>query len=264
MSAVKVPPQSVPSTTAAPASPQRSKAGLVACAIAAIAIICCVAALVLRSQAVRTGKAAVDDLRQDLSKAEGKLGDTRKLLETARATLATTQTNLKKITTELETARTEIKRLKQTPRYFFTEALSKAKASDDDYGDEKAIAAFQVVVDRYPEDPLAKVAKTRIGELKERIEGRAKKLKKAQAKVRKLIRICKTATERARKAHSSGIRFNMYNQIDMNSALAASRRGEKHQERAKKAKKKASKLLKTVPDPDGKLAEKVGKCDGTD
>lgn len=203
---------------------------------------------------VRGLEATVSKLDSDLHAKDAELEKTRSLLEAAGA-------DLRKTRSDVAEAQTEIKKLKQTPRYFFDQALDLMKASTDDAGDTKAIKAFQVVVDRFPEDAMATPARKRIEDLNDRIQDRAKKLRKAQEDVRRLIRNCKSDTIAAREAEDAGLVFNMFGEIEMNAVMAASRQGQAIRERATNAKEKAAKLLKEVPDPDGTLAKEVEGCD---
>lgn len=157
----------------------------------------------------------------------------------------------------------ENKQLKQTAHFAFQGAIS-LTGSNSDEGDAKAIEAFQVVIDRFPTDPLASVAKTKTAELNKAIKQRAAALMATQAKVRKLIKTCQAQTAKEIRISRDSLVFNSNNQINMNRAMAGERRAEKHRRAAEKAKEKAEELLKSVPDPDGRLAEALEKCNESD
>jgi len=200
-----------------------------------------------KDKAISAVEAAVVQTRAECDPIKAKLDAAQKEIDTLKATLATVQE--------------ENTKLKQTPRFFFDAAVTLMSSSDSDSGDEAAIEAFQQVVDRFPGDSLVQEANKKISELKGRIATRARELAKAQAKVRQLIASCKSNTRSAESAEESGLVFNRYNQLNMNAAIASSRKSEAFREKARAAKEKAEELLKTVPDPDGKLKEQVYRCD---
>lgn len=184
-------------------------------------------------------------------------------LESIKLELATARSEIESVRSALAASQAEVKKLKQTARYFFDVAVSEMSASDDDAGDNDAIKAFQEVIDRFPGDLLAAEAHRKTEALQQRISGRAKALTKAQSKVRRLIKICQSSARKAERISEGGLRFNAYNQIDMNQAMASERRAEPLRKKAQKAKEQAEELLETVPDPDGKLKALVEDCDET-
>ena len=209
---------------------------------------------------------------QDTDRLSGELEIARAQLRTAASAIEKTKKaaseDLSKVRSELGVAEVENtklkaanKKLKQTARYFFDRATEIMSGSDSNGGDESAIDGYQKVVDRYPDDALATLAKKRIAELRRRIAKRTDKLLRQQGEVRRLIKTCKRLTKAARDARDSGLHFNRYNQLNMNSAMAASRRGNKLAARAEAAKEEANALLADVPDSRGRLAAKVRECD---
>lgn len=192
------------------------------------------------------------------------VAQTRAECEPVKAQLDAAQKEIGTLKAALVTVQEENTELKQTPRFFFDAAIAKMAASDSDGGDEAAIAAFQQLVDRFPGDSLVQEASKKISELKGRIATRARELAKAQTKVRQLIASCKSNARSAKIAEESGLVFNRYNQLNLNAAIASSRRSDAFRKKAEAAKEKAEELLKIVPDPDGKLREQVQKCDESD
>ena len=182
------------------------------------------------------------------------LAKEKQALDLARADLV-------KAKAELAAVQQENVKLKQTARFFFDQAVSKMAASKTDAGDQDATAAFNVVVDRFPSDSLAADAKTKVAELAARVTGRAKALVQAQADVRKLIQVCTSNAHQGQRISREGLVFNENNNINLNNALGASDRAHPYEKRAQAAKEKAELLLKGVPDPDGKLADQLRRCD---
>jgi hypothetical protein len=225
---------------------------LVACSIGATG--CCEKALkdaqINTDEAVSKAKAECDPVKADLA--------------TVKADLATAKVELATLRVALAAAQTENTKLRQTPRFYFDQAVAKMAASDSDPGDSAAIAAFQHVADRFPGDLLVEEAQKKIKELNGRIAGRARALAKAQAQVRRLIQVCRSNSRSAEAISQDGFRFNDFGQMDMNLLLDTGRRSDPLWKRARKAKEQAEELLKTVPDPDGKLMEQVDKCDDTE
>ena len=154
--------------------------------------------------------------------------------------------------------------LKQTAQFFFDAAVKKSQGADTPEKMQAAITAFEVVTSRFPGDPLAEVAGERIGVLQEGIEANNKRLAGAQKELRKLIAACRSYSKKARAMDGGGMRFVGPNQtMDLNLAMAHSRRQDAVSRKATVAKEKAEKLLKSDPDPDpdGSLAKEVDECD---
>jgi hypothetical protein len=93
---------------------------------------------------------------------------------------------------------------------------------------------------------------------------RAADLAAAQAQVKNLIATCRNSSAAAKNARNGSLRFDRFQELDMNSALEGSRQGDAYDKQVSAAKEKATELLKSVPDPDGKLAAALEKCDSTD
>lgn len=169
---------------------------------------------------------------------------------------------LKKAKADLEAQLAKVgaenEQLRRTPQVALAEASAKL-GSGTDNGDRDAIAAYQAVALAYPTDPAAAAAHAKIDELNKGIAARAKALAAAQAEVRKLIKTCRSNALQANRPNS--IHFNEFNQVDMNQLMAVNERTERLSKVATKAKEKAAELVKTVPDPDGKLAAEIEKCD---
>jgi hypothetical protein len=177
------------------------------------------------------------------------------------ANINSLETQIKKLKSELKVISAENKELKLTPRYFYDQAISVYKASSSNEKDEEAIKAFEIVVERFPEDSLSKVSKKKIKEIRKRIKKRIRDLKRAQAKVRKLVKRCTSkskAVEPTRKRH---VAFNMFGRMNMNFAMIGMRKIDRLEAAAREAKEKARNLLKDTPDPDGELRKAVEKCD---
>ncbi|MFM2152003.1 MAG: hypothetical protein RL199_438 [Pseudomonadota bacterium] len=137
-----------------------------------------------------------------------------------------------------------------------------ALAAEDDETDENAAKALRAHARRYPEDASAAEALKRASALDARIRKRAADLVKAQARVRALIAECRANHRRSEQAHQESIRFTgMFQQLDLNRALAATHRIEALQEAATRAKDKATELLSEVEDPDGTLSDAIDGCD---
>jgi len=196
-----------------------------------------------------------------ISAVEDAVVQTRAECDPVKAELDAAQKEIGTLKTTLAAVQEENTKLKQTPRYYYDLALAEMAASETDDGDIKAIAAFQHIIDRFPGDPLIAEAQKKIKELQGRIDGRAKALAKAQSEVRRLISICQSNSRTAAGIHHRGLRFNAYNQMDMNLALDSAERAAVYEKRSTEAKEKAEELLKTVPDPDGSLMEKLRRCD---
>lgn len=158
-------------------------------------------------------------------------------------------------------------KLKQTPRFYFDQAIEEmkgAQVANTDEGDRAVILRFQEVARRFPGDPLALESGKMIAEEEARIATRGVALKRAQSEVRRLIQTCRREARAAKQATDGSLVFNYRNDIDMNAALAGERAAEPHRKAMGKAKESAEAMLKTVPDPDGSLATQVEQCDTTE
>ena len=204
-----------------------------------------------------TVDAAIAKARSECGPVKDDLGKVKQALEQARNEL----TSLK---VDLSEARTENAQLKQTARFYFDQAVARMAASSTDDGDNAAIVAFQVVMNRFPHDPLEAAAQAKISDLTLRIAGRARTLANSQAEVRKLIQTCKSNSRQGHRTSGEGLVFNEFNQLNLNAALGASSRARPYEKKAQAAKESAEELLKKVPDPDGKLKEQVEHCDDDD
>jgi hypothetical protein len=198
-----------------------------------------------------------DQISAELSQAKASHGEATKALTAAKAAL-------EESTAKLAAAKAANEKLRQTARYFFDQAVSLSRATDDDAGNKSAIAAYQALIDKLPDDPLAEVSQERIAALEERMEARAQKLVADQAEVLELIASCRKSVEQADQAHKRSLRFNTTGDLNMASALAGNRRADKLREQAKTAKQKAQKLLESTPDPEGRLVKQIRSCDETD
>lgn len=205
-------------------------------------------------------QAEIDQLHNELAATKTQLAsETAKGAATAERgsqlekVLATTQA-------ELATTQDELRRVKQSPEYVYREALALADA-DSDEGDAKAIDALRRFRDQYPNDSLMPTASAKIDDLGRRIKDRANQLTRSQAEVKKLLTRCRALSKQARDIESDGVQFNYFGDLDMNSAVAASRRGNKLREDAESAKTRGLELVKTIPDPDGSLKEGLEQCD---
>ena len=217
---------------------------------------------------------SVEETSEALNASTKAIDECRKNLETAVLNIKTCKANLQSLRTEADGVaqelaqakeatdglKKEVEDLKRTASYEFASATEAMQSSKDDAGDQKAIALFQAVASKYPNDPLAATAQERIEELKAKIQQRAEALVKAQKEVKKQIAICKKESARSRKIEENGMVFNQWGKLNMNVAMRASRRSRPHEKKAKQAKTRAWELLKIVPDPDGSLEEAVSRC----
>jgi hypothetical protein len=73
--------------------------------------------------------------------------------------------------------------------------------------------------------------------------------------------ICRRETAAASAAERGSLRFDGYQQLDMNTAMAGSRRAEGHTRAATAAKEHATALLAGVPDPGNTLRDQINGCD---
>ncbi|MBI5525526.1 MAG: hypothetical protein HY897_04265 [Deltaproteobacteria bacterium] len=165
---------------------------------------------------------------------------------------------------ELEQLRAENRELKLTARYYFDKAVEAMNAADtakNNQADHAAIARFREVIRRFPGDPLSDAAQQRINALVKRIFERDAAVEKAQSEVVALLRQCRNDAAMAKQIRTRALRFNVFNDLDPNSASAGNREAEPYDKAAKASRDKARELLRTVPDPDGMLAKQVDECD---
>lgn len=179
---------------------------------------------------------------------------------------AMAEKTISEVKAALEQLQAENRRLKQTARFYFDQAIEAMKAADradNNQADRAAISQFQEVTRRFPEDPLTKAAQQKTAELWKRIAGREADVKRAQGAVLRLVQQCRNEAVAAKHIHDQyPLRFNAFNEIDLNTALAGSREAEPHDKAVRAAKEKAEELLrKEVPDPDGTLAKQIEGCD---
>jgi len=170
---------------------------------------------------------------------------------------------LAKAEAQIEKLQAENLQLKQTPRFFFDQAVSEEKTADTantSNADRAAISKFQDVVTRFPDDPLAQAATENIAKLNKRISQRDLAIQKAQGEVLRLVKTCHDATATVQRISDNDMlmadRFNRL-AINTNALLESSR----YEKAAERAKEKAQALLQGVPDPNGALSQKVDSCD---
>jgi len=184
-------------------------------------------------------------------------------LATTKSSLAATSKTLVDAQAALTALQQENATLKETAQYQYDQAVKLAEP-DTDEGDQAAITALQGVVDHFPIDPLVPSVQAKMKELAGRMKKRAADLAAAQAQVKNLIATCRNSSAAAKNARNGSLRFDRFQELDMNSALEGSRQGDAYDKQVSAAKEKATELLKSVPDPDGKLAAALEKCDSTD
>ncbi|MBK6536198.1 MAG: hypothetical protein IPF99_43695 [Deltaproteobacteria bacterium] len=185
-------------------------------------------------------------------------------LQRQREAVATAQRQVTELTERVRAVEAQNQQLRQTPRFYFDRAVdaeTQATTANTDAADRTAIAAFHEVSTRFPEDPLAGTATAREATLEGRIADRASALRAAQASVVRLIATCRRETATASAAERGSIRFDGYQQLDMNTAMAGSRRAEGHTRAATAAKEHATGLLAGVPDPGNTLRDQINGCD---
>lgn len=201
-------------------------------------------------------------------KVASELARVQKELEGAKSNAVTVakenEEALAVVNATIATLQAENLQLKRTPQFYFDQAVAAMASSDTDDGDTEAMAAFQQVIDRFPQNLMALEAQKKIADLNSRIAGRARALAKAQAEVRRLIQVCRSNARSAAATRREGLRFNAFNQVDMNVAMDASRRADPLEKRATKAKEGAGNLLNAALDPDGQLKRQIETCDETD
>jgi len=184
----------------------------------------------------------------------------------ARATVSALTREKEEALGQIARLQAENQQLKLTPRYYFdlaATAQGAADAANTDEADKAAITAFQEVIRRFPEDPLGVLAADKVKELEKRIAGRVVALRRAQAEVLRLIGVCRQEAKIAEEISREHLVFTRGNDIDLNLAMAGTRRADPHRRAANKAKERAEELLSEVPDPGGQLADKVRGCDDT-
>ena len=87
------------------------------------------------------------------------------------------------------------------------------------------------------------------------------RVRAAQASVVRLIATCRRETAAASAAERGSLRFDGFQQLDMNTAMAGSRRAEGHTRAATAAQERATALLAGVPDPGNTLRDQINGCD---
>jgi hypothetical protein len=165
----------------------------------------------------------------------------------------------------------ENQQLKQTAHFYFDEAVKQVNTADTvntDKADRVAIAKFQEVVSRFPDDPLAEAAAGRIKNIEKRVSDRDLAIAREQAEVLQLVKICHESMAAVRSINSRDdvLIANRFDQLAISASalLAHERETKPYEEAARKAKEKAQALLQRVPDPDGTLGQKVDGCDSTE
>lgn len=207
---------------------------------------------------------ARDESRAAVVRLEQEKGGVNADLQRQREAVATAQRQVTELTERVRAVEAQNQQLRQTPRFYFDRAVdaeTQATAANTDAADRTAIAAFHEVTTRFPEDPLAGTATARGATLERRITDRASALRAAQASVVRLIATCRRETAAASAAERGSIRFDGYQQLDMNTAMAGSRRAEGHTRAATAAKERATALLAGVPDPGNTLRDQINGCD---
>ena len=185
-------------------------------------------------------------------------------LQRQREAVAAAQRQVAELTERVRAVEAQNQQLRQTPRAYFDRAVdaeTRATTANTDDADRAAITAFREVATRFPEDSLAATAAARAAALERRITDRAAALRDAQAAVVRLIATCRRETAAASAAERNSIRFDGYQQLDMNTAMAGSRRAEGHTRAATAAKERATALLVGVPDPGNTLRDQINGCD---
>lgn len=207
---------------------------------------------------------ARDEARAAVVRLEQEKAGVNADLQRQREAVATAQRQVTELTERVRIVEAQNQQLRQTPRFYFDRAVdaeTQATAANTDAADRTAIAAFHEVTTRFPEDPLAATATARGATLEGRIADRAAALRAAQASVVRLIATCRRETAAASAAERGSIRFDGYQQLDMNTAMAGSRRAEGHTRAATAAKEHATALLAGVPDPGNTLRDQINGCD---
>ena len=192
-------------------------------------------------------------------KTEEMLAAAIKQRDEAKSALAKAEAQVKQLQEENQ-------QLKETPRFFFDQAVTEmknAESTNTDEADRAAAARFQEIASRFPDDPLTQAATENIGKLNKWINERDLSIQKAQAGVLRLIKTCHDAAATGRHImDNNGLTTDAFNRLAVNSsALLESSR---YQRAAGRAKEKAQALSQGVPDPDGTLSQKVDSCDNTD
>jgi hypothetical protein len=220
-----------------------------------------VAAIISTVLAVAGWGVAVHQYRAKLH-VQGAYGaEMARQLSTVHGDLAATESSLTEVEAELATARARIAELTESPRHVYDQGVALASAGTDE-GDEAAIKKFQEVSERWPDDALAAHAREQVEKLRQRVRDRADAVKAKQARVRKLIATCRSASRRMDEIQKEHLRFHgPDNRIDLNEVMAGGDESEPHRQRALKAQAEAEKLLDDgVPDRDGKLRDEVRDC----
>lgn len=205
---------------------------------------------------VRALTARAEAADRELAAAKTKLDEATKTISQVEAGKTQVEVDKKACEDQRAELTEENKRLKETAQAYLNEAAELVKG-DTDVADFTAISKLKELIEKFPSDPLAAVAAERIEESKQRVVDRAAALEAAQKRVRRLIAACKQNTAAASRARDGSLVFNFLGDIDLNSAMEGNRRASAFEKKAATAKKDATALLQSVPDPDGSLAAAV-------
>lgn len=175
---------------------------------------------------------------------------------------------LKSVQGQIDQVQPENDRLRQMPRYYFDQAVDAqlaAERSDSNDADAAAVAKFEDVLTRFPNDPLAKAARERTKALEARISARNLAIKRKQEEVVKLIQECKSSAASLWRisGNSNDLLMNGYNGPTINVDLMVRRadQARPYTQTIEKAKSRAKGLLRDLPDPDYSLSRQVENCD---
>jgi len=199
------------------------------------------------SQGLKTCKQLTAQQKKEL----GKLADSLRKAKSEMATLGEKN----------KTLQAELTKLKQSPQYHYEQAIKAMAAAKDSKSEQKVIVQFKALGSRFPNSLIVPHAQKKIQELEKKISDRQAALDTAQQSLRSLIKQCKSLTKQSAAIEERGLVFNRNNQLNMNVAMKASRKARKVRNQAEAAKEKGKLLLKTTPDPDGKLKDELLTCD---
>jgi chromosome segregation ATPase len=203
-------------------------------------------------------------LRLERDQLETKLRATLTERDAARAEVARLTGEQAEADARVSGLEAEVARLEATARHVFATAVdieTNALAAESDELDTGAAAAFRAVTEGFAGDRLAGIASKRAAALDARIRQRADARQKARREIRQLIEACRSDSRRARRAEEEGIRFvGLFQQLDLNSAMAAGHRRQALEASAQRAKERGEALLSKADDQDGALRSDLEDC----
>jgi len=235
--------------------------GLVGALVVVLGV--CMIVLSARNDQIQKTEAALGEAIKARDSVASELEKVRKQLDDSQHVATSLQESLNAEKAKVVALQAENVQLKQTPRYYFDQAVGAMKTADGadtDDADQAAITKFQEIVQRFPEDALSSAAKSKIKELNDRITGRARALAKAQQEVKRLINVCVSSSKQARRIEREGAEYYAFHPVD-SGIVSYIRRNEELSSRIAKAKESAMKLIDSVPDPGGRLLEMIKECD---